>query len=854
MSLRRRSPKGGGAWEDRREAAIRESGNLAYRGRPFFGAIDAGRRHMDSSRLWRLAAACRLAFVFLIVTALTRPAAGAAASLHGTIVDQLGGPVSAATVTLTRNGERVAAGTSDARGSFVFEGLTEGRYQVDVTAVGFQPQRSDPVFVGAGARAAVQVALRVGTIEQHVVVTATAGEVPQSQIGASVAVLDASLLAALGNTDLLEPLRAVPGVEVVQTGARGGTTSLFVRGGAYNFNKVLIDGVPASDIGGAFDFSDLVATGVERIEVLRGSNSVRYGSDALSGVINVATRRGASRVPEATLSLDGGNLGTSRGEASLGGGITRFDYFAAFSHLQTDNHVANNAYWNNTFASRAGVILGATTSVSGTVRHVDSSYGSPNATAYFGISDDSSQKRTATYTTIAADSKLSSRWPSGVRFSVADRTFHYINPSPTGLRSDPSAFATYLGDVTTITGGNGYSVTGRAILDYSGTYPSTFDSTVTRRLLYGETIFRVTPALDLTGGVRVENEHGASGAVSKTARTNASAFVEARAQVRGHLYVNGGLGFDDNDIFGRAWTPRVSVAAYLRQPSANDTCGDRKVTFTAGKGIKEPSLDQELSSLFALVPSGTATTLALEPIGPERSRNVDVGVEQGLAGGRGRVRLAYFDNAFDNLIEFVNKGVLPQLGVPPAAAAAASFGAYVNSQSNTSRGIELSGEARIGPIRALASYMHLDAEVTRSFNSGVLTPAVNPAFPTIKIGQYAPLVGNRPFRRPANSGSVVISYAARKTLVSLAGYFVGAQDDSTLLSDQFFGYSMLLPNQDMDPAYQKYDVQGSYQVHPRLRAYVVLENAFDERFAAVAGFPALPRAVRAGITVRLGGD
>jgi iron complex outermembrane receptor protein/vitamin B12 transporter len=298
----------------------------------------------------------------------------------------------------------------------------------------------------------------------------------------------------------------------------------------------------------------------------------------------------------------------------------------------------------------------------------------------------------------------------------------------------------------------------------------------------------------------------------------------------------------------------VSVAAYLRQPSANDAFGDTKLTFNAGKGIKEPSLDQELSSLFALVPLATATTLALEPIGPERSRNVDVGVEQGLAGGRGRVRLAYFDNAFDNLIEFVNKGVLPQLGVPPAAAAAASFGAYLNSQSNTSRGVELSGEARVGPIRALASYMHLDAEVTKSFSSGVLTPAVNPAFPSIKIGQYAPLVGNRPFRRPANSGSVVISYAARKTLVSLAGYFVGAQDDSTTLSDPFFGYSMLLPNQDMDPAYQKFDVHGSYQVHPRLRAYVVLENAFDAKFAAVAGFPALPRAVRAGVTVRVGGN
>jgi vitamin B12 transporter len=843
-----------GAREDRREAVIRESGNLAFRGRPFIGARDAGRRLMHSSRLWRLAAACRLAFTFLFVASLSRQAAAADASLHGTIVDQLGGPVSAAAVTLWREGQRVAATTSGARGDFVFDGLPEGRYQVDASAPGFQAQRSDVVFVGAGARTTVQVGLRVGTLEQHVVVTAAAGEVPQSQVGASVSVLDTALLEALGNTELLEPLRTVPGVEVVQTGARGGTTSVFVRGGASNFNKVLIDGVPANDIGGAFDFSDLLTAGVERVEVLRGSNSVRYGSDALTGVLSITTRRGSTRVPEAALTLDGGNLGTSHADASLGGGVARFDYFGVFSRLQTDNRVANNAYRNNTFAGRAGAILGSTASVSATVRHIDSTYGSPNATNYFGISDDSSQSKSATYASLAADSQLSSRWTSSVRFSVADQSYHYINPTPTGLRSDPSAFANYLGDVTTITGGNGYSVTGRAILDYGGTYPSTFDSSVTRRLFDGETILRVAPALDVAGGVRLENEHGASGTTSNTARANAGAFVEARARALGYVYVNGGIGFDHNAIFGRAWTPRVSVAAYVRQPSANEPVGDTKLTFNAGKGIKEPSLGQELSSLYALVPATTVTSLGLQPIGPERSRSVDVGVEQGLAGGRGRVRLSYFDNEFIDLIEYVNKGVLPQLGVPSAAAAASGFGAYVNSQSNTTHGVELSGEARVGPVRVLGAYMHLDAEVTKSFSSGVLSPAVNPAFPSIKIGQYAPLVGNRPFRRPANSGSLVVSYAARKTQVSLAGYFVGVQDDSTLLSDPFFGYSMLLPNQDMDPAYQKFDLHGSYQIHPRLRAYVALENAFDATFAAVAGFPALPRAVRAGVSVRLGGN
>jgi iron complex outermembrane receptor protein/vitamin B12 transporter len=143
--------------------------------------------------------------------------------------------------------------------------------------------------------------------------------------------------------------------------------------------------------------------------------------------------------------------------------------------------------------------------------------------------------------------------------------------------------------------------------------------------------------------------------------------------------------------------------------------------------------------------------------------------------------------------------------------------------------------------------------VTKSFGSGALSPAVNPAFPAIKIGQYSPLVGSRPFRRPANSGSFVVTYGGGKGQVSLAGYFVGKRDDSTLLSDQFFGYSMLLPNQDMAPAYQKFDVSCSYQIHSRLRWYVTSENVFNATFEAAAGFPALGRAVRTGATVRVGG-
>jgi iron complex outermembrane receptor protein/vitamin B12 transporter len=88
----------------------------------------------------------------------------------------------------------------------------------------------------------------------------------------------------------------------------------------------------------------------------------------------------------------------------------------------------------------------------------------------------------------------------------------------------------------------------------------------------------------------------------------------------------------------------------------------------------------------------------------------------------------------------------------------------------------------------------------------------------------------------------------------VAGYFYGKQDDTTGLTDGFFGNSMLLPNRDLDPAYQKFDISGSYRIHPRLRWYLALENAFDQKFEPVAGFPALPRSIRTGVAVTLGGD
>ena len=100
----------------------------------------------------------------------------------------------------------------------------------------------------------------------------------------------------------------------------------------------------------------------------------------------------------------------------------------------------------------------------------------------------------------------------------------------------------------------------------------------------------------------------------------------------------------------------------------------------------------------------------------------------------------------------------------------------------------------------------------------------------------------------------MISVVRGAGTVTFASYFSGKRDDSTFLSDGFFGNSMLLPNQDLDEAYQKVDLSGSYDIMPRLRVYTSIENLLNQDYEASFGFPALPLTARVGLRVNLGGD
>jgi iron complex outermembrane receptor protein/vitamin B12 transporter len=261
--------------------------------------------------------------------------------------------------------------------------------------------------------------------------------------------------------------------------------------------------------------------------------------------------------------------------------------------------------------------------------------------------------------------------------------------------------------------------------------------------------------------------------------------------------------------------------------------------------------------LLSTLPNGPqlASQYHVSPIGPERSRDFDWGVEQLLAGGRVRLGLTGFRESFYNLISYVDNYLLPQLGVPPAVAAQVPLGATINSDSYRSLGAEAEIEARVRrDLRVQADYTYTDAVVTQSFASSAQAPAYNPAFPNIPIGTYSPLIGGRPFGVPRNSGSLAVIYSKRRFGVSATGYFVSRADDSTFLTDENYGNTLLLPNRNLLNSYQLVNWSGWFDAHRGITLYTTVGNVLDEHYQGWFGYPALPLNFRAGIKFTVGGE
>jgi vitamin B12 transporter len=806
--------------------------------------------------------------IFVVsLTIVSLPLAAVAAeqgSLRGIVKDPLGAVVVAAKVELLDGTSVLQSTTTDASGSYSFEVQASSRYRVRAIAPTFQATTSQAIYLTRSSRAELDVTLATQTLTQQVSVTATASPTPIAQIGASVTVLTAEDSYRY-STEVQDPLRLVPGLQLTQSGQAGGFTGLSIRGGNTDANKVLIDGVPLNDIGGAVEFANLATVGIQKIEVLREPNSALYGSDALAGVVSMTTARGTTNLPLFTYAGDGGNFSTFHQELTASGVARQFDYYGAFARLDTRNNLPNDAFHNGTYTGNFGWALNSTNDLRFTIRHLDVSAGQPNSILLFGIPDDAASKAQNTYYSGAWNNQATAKWHNEIRYGGLRLRSQFDDFAATGI-PDPAGSGNFLGAPVTITGANGYSVTGQAIFQFAGTYPNQSSDITDRDFVYAQTDYRINPHLLALGGFKYEAERGSTlftgSPESAISRGNYSYTLQISGDLRNRLYYNVGSGIENNGLFGLAGTPRASIAYYLVRPSGTSWLSGTKLHVSFGKGIKEPAIFQQTGSLFDTlsgVPGGDQliSQFHVGQIGPENSRTYDGGVDQQLWNGRARIGLTYFHNEFTNGIEFLSQPALAALGVPAANLPAVEFGAYINSEAFRSQGVEFESEFRINNhLFARGGYTYTDAVVQHSFSSDAFCPTCNqnPNFPGIDIGAFGPLVGARPFRVAPHSGYFALNYTRTKFYSSLTGTLVGRRDDSDFLSDANFGTTLLLPNRNLDGAYQRVDLSGGYQLTPRLATYASIQNLLSEHYAQAFGFPSLPFTFRSGVKINFGGE
>jgi vitamin B12 transporter len=799
----------------------------------------------------------------LLLTVLACTLNAHASDIQGVITDPLGAVVANAKVTLRSGTQTLGTTVTDTAGQYSFSVNRAGRVRVYAEAETFAPAETEAFYVSSGSEIVTRnLLLGMKSVSEQVVVSATGVPTAEAQVGASVSVLTPEWY--LARLDVLDPLQLAPGLQLTQTGQHGGTTSLFIRGGNSNANKVLIDGIPVNDIGGEVEFADLAASGISNIEVLRGPNSVLYGSDALAGVVTLTTRKGTTPLPLLEYAADGGNFGTYHQDGSLSGAWRSFDYYSDFSRLDSFNSLPNSAFHNSTLAANLGWAVTPNNTFRVTLRRISTGLGLPNAIDLFGVPDNATSSDHDTFVSATFENRASSRWHNLIRYGASRLTSHFDKPSPVGILINGFEF---VGAPVTIRGANGFTASGQAFLTTSDCCPSLSESTGNRDFVYAQTDYHLNQHLEGLAGFRYEAERGISDSSSPSFefnsgvdRRNMSWIMELHGDFWNRLFYSVGGGIEKNAVFGVEGTPRASLAYYPFRGSAGLFRGT-KFSFNFGKGIKEPSIFDQNQSLFNLLlqqPGGTELIdkFHIRPIGAERSRSFDIGAEQWL-GHRIRLNITLFHNQFTNEVEFVSSDALPALGVPPEVAAASGAGATINSSDFRAQGVETEIEYRItNSIHARGGYTYLDARAQRSFSSDALAPSFNPAFPDIPIGAFSPLIGGRPFRRAPHTGFIAIAYDRRRFSGLFQGTFVGRRDDSTFLlfSDANFGNSLLLPNRNLDFAYQKLDLSAMFRLTNYAALYTSLENLLNQSYDAAFGFRSLPLTVRSGVKLTFGGE
>ncbi|HEX5854845.1 MAG TPA: TonB-dependent receptor, partial [Thermoanaerobaculia bacterium] len=431
-----------------------------------------------------------------------------------------------------------------------------------------------------------------------VVVSAEAGPEPAASLGAAATVIEAGEIAASKATTVLDLLRTVPGLDVVQSGGPGTVTSLFLRGTASAQTLVLVDGVALnSPFFGGTDLSALSLANVERVEVVRGPFSALYGSEAIGGVVRIFTRKAPGKGEasgRATFAL--GNRSAKEAFAELALGSGPLTGSAGFRRSLTDGDLPNEFFAATNVSGSVTASLTDALRVGLVVRRDEGRTGIPFSEGT------ATPRRSTTNETTAFEAPVS--YALSPKASV-EASFRWVKDSPTF--SDPDA-------VFSSSSTHARRAEARAVLTaVVGAHRLAAGADWERTLVSNESNF----------GVALENA---------STRTFAL-FAEDRIALAGdRLVATAGLRWDDHSAFGSAVSPRATLA-WRVTPSL-------KLRAAAGSAFRAPSTG-ELYFPFSGNPS----------LRPEKSRGWEAGVEKTLAKGFVAEATLFWNDVRD-LIEF----------------------------------------------------------------------------------------------------------------------------------------------------------------------------------------------------------
>ena len=445
--------------------------------------------------------------------------------------------------------------------------------------------------------------LRAQEAIDEIVVTSNRIPVPARQLGTSVSVLDSEGIESRGTLALADVMRQMPAVAASSNGGLGNATTLRIRGEEGFRTLTYLDGMRLQDPSApqiATDFSNLLSSGIGRVEILRGPQGLAYGADA-GGVINM-TSRSASEPFEVNLETQGGAFGTRQMSGNLSGQSESLDYFLSVADFDTDgfnNRVSDvsadeDGYENHTFHGRFGYVLSEAWRFDLVHREVD---GSNDYDGCFGPSG-----------------------PSGDCRSDYD-----MQASRLGLQFHGEGFSHQLSYMRSSTDRQDFTAS-------APTFGSQGEQT------RGEYIGSLTAleGVDLIWGLDYQED-----VANGVGRDNQGAFVELLSDFSQAYFFTAGLRYDDNEDFGTNTSFRLSTA-YLVETKA----GTLKFKAALGSGFRAPSpFEIQYNGGPYAFPPATKS-----PLAQEESRGWEVGAQ--LVAEKYHLEAIIFDQSVSNAIVF----------------------------------------------------------------------------------------------------------------------------------------------------------------------------------------------------------